>query len=136
MKLSCLPAQRLRVSVFTAVLQYLQRVANVGISVFSPRRVWPIGTGYHKLNLRSTEYGRVKTHAQHLHTKDMQNNEENGSGGEAGMPQTQLAWMAFVGSDEEEGEPDARTQNAQPVEVDIPPTYLWGVVSAQLQAWQ
>ena len=50
--------------------------------------------------------------------------------------QTQLAWMAFVGSDEEEGEPDARTQNAQPIEVDIPPTYVWGVVSAQLQAWQ
>ena len=48
----------------------------------------------------------------------MQNNEENGSGGEAGMPDP-AGMDGFVGSDEEEGEPDARAQNAQPIEVDI-----------------
>ena len=65
----------------------------------------------------------------------MQMNEENSAGGAEGMPD--IAGVdGFVGSDDEEGEPDARAQNAQPIEVDIPPTYLWGVVSAQLQAWQ
>ena len=63
----------------------------------------------------------------------MQDNEENGSGGEAGMPDP-AGIDGFVESNEEEGEPDARAQDAQPIEVDIPPTYLWGVVSAQLQA--
>ena len=60
---------------------------------------------------------------------------ENNAGGADGVPD--IADVdGFVESDAEEEEPDAHAQNAQPVEVDIPPTLQWGVVSAQLQAWE
>ena len=35
-----------------------------------------------------------------------------------------------------EEEPDAHAPDAQPIEVSIPKTYHWGVVAAQLEAWQ
>ena len=62
-------------------------------------------------------------------------NEEDGAGGAEGMPDISGV-DGFVGNDDEEEEQDARAQDAQPTEVDIPSTYLWGVVSAQLQTWQ
>ena len=62
-------------------------------------------------------------------------NEEDGAGGAEGMPDISGV-DGFVGNDDEEEEQDARAQDAQPIEVDIPPTYQWGVVSAQLQTWQ
>ena len=62
-------------------------------------------------------------------------NEEDGAGGAEGMPDISGV-DGFVGNDDEEEEQDARAQDAQPIEVDIPSTYLWGVVSAQLQTWQ
>ena len=59
-------------------------------------------------------------------------NEEDGAGGAEGMPDISGV-DGFVGNDDEEEEQDARAQDAQPTEVNIPSTYLWGVVSAQLQ---
>ena len=65
----------------------------------------------------------------------MQNEQENDAGGAAGAPDF-AGVEGFVGGDEETEEQDARAQDAQPVEVEIPSTYHWGVVAAQLEAWQ
>ena len=54
----------------------------------------------------------------------MQNEQENDAGGAAGAPDF-TGVEGFVGGDEETEEQDARAQDAQPVEVEIPTTYHW-----------
>ena len=65
----------------------------------------------------------------------MQNQEENNAGGADEAPNF-AGVEGFVDEDVEEDAPDAHAQDAQPVEVEIPNTYLWGVVAAQLDSWQ
>ena len=88
--------------------------------------------------LYRTAYGTACQDSRATHTSPSNKknlNMENNAGGADGVPD--IADVdGFVESDAEEEEPDAHAQNAQPVEVDIPPTLQWGVVSAQLQAWE
>ena len=65
----------------------------------------------------------------------MQNQQENDAGGAAEAPGF-ASVEGFVDGDDVEEEQDARAQDAQPIEVEIPSTYHWGVVAAQLEAWQ
>ena len=65
----------------------------------------------------------------------MHNQEENNAGGADEAPNF-AGVEGFVDEDVEEDAPDAHAQDAQPVEVEIPNTYQWGVVAAQLDSWQ
>ena len=61
----------------------------------------------------------------------MQNQQENDAGGAAEAPGF-ASVEGFVDGDDVAEEQDARAQDAQPIEVEIPNTYHWGVVAAQL----
>ena len=65
----------------------------------------------------------------------MQNHQENGAVGAEDAPDF-ASVEGFVDEDDEEDAQDAHAPDAQPIEVDIPKTYHWGVVAARLEAWQ
>ena len=119
----------------------------------SMRRSWvqpgrPIiseSTHYLVIRLNHTQINPVTArgaHVQHYTTKSCRTNRRTTLEGRhleaapAGAPDFAGGRRRFVGGDEEAEEQDARAQDAQPVEVEIPSTYHWGVVAAQLEAWQ
>ena len=65
----------------------------------------------------------------------MQNHQENGAAGAQGAPDF-AGVEGFVDEDDEEDAQDAHAPDAQPTVVEIPITYHWGVVAAQLDTWQ
>ena len=65
----------------------------------------------------------------------MQNHQENGAAGAQGAPDF-AGVEGFVDEDGEEDAQDAHAPDAQPTVVEIPITYHWGVVAAQLDTWQ
>ena len=123
-------------------MRYFHSVLNLFLAACFPpkaydrlRYVSTVSTTYGVKWTRDRISNRAWRSRATLHIENMQNQQENDAGGAAEAPGFANV-EGFVDGDDVEEEQDARAQDAQPIEVEIPNTYHWGVVAAQLEAWQ